>query len=108
MTIRINNNAGISNQYIRWVKWQLYKLKRKYNHLMHVDVYVHSESAHSGEFSAKIILGLSGDNLIMAKKSSNLKRLFADLMSNAQRYLRKKKEIDQRKRMFEASHGINI
>ena len=83
MEVIIRNNAGLSNKYIRFIKWKMYSLKEKFNELLYVEVFLNKEGGDPGEYLSNIRLGLTGHDLILKNKSDNAWKLLYSAERNA-------------------------
>jgi len=89
MTITINNRTDISNKYIRFIKWRLYRLKRKFSLLHYANVFIGSEGHRKKVYTINIRLGIPGDDIILKQKASDIKTLLKSFHRDAHRYLSK-------------------
>lgn len=83
MKIIVSNNAGLSNKYIRFIKWKMYTLKEKFNDLLYVEIFLNTEGNSPVEYLSNIRLGLPGNDLILKNKSDNVWKLLYDSDRNA-------------------------
>ena len=83
MKIIVRNNAGLSNKYIRFIKWKMYNLKEKFDDLLYVEIFYNKEGDSPGEYLSNMRLGLPGNDLILKNKSDNIWKLLYDSDRNA-------------------------
>ena len=91
MRITIRNNAGLKKSYIRFIKWKLYQIKEKFQHLIYVEVFLNSEGQSPKTYIANIRLGITGHDIIIQGKSENLNELLQKSNKAIHRYLAKNK-----------------
>ena len=91
MKIEVNNNTDLPNKYIRLVKWRIYGLKNKFDHLIYSSVHINLESSSPAVYQVTLILGIPGHDVVLKDKSSNIESLFAKMTKKAHRYLIAKK-----------------
>jgi hypothetical protein len=92
MKIKINNSTDITNKYIRWAKWKIYKTKSKFNRLIYVNVFLTMEGRTPVEYQSVICLGIPGQDIILKHKSDRVEDLWKNSIEDVSRYLRKDKE----------------
>ncbi|MEZ4932489.1 MAG: hypothetical protein R2788_10260 [Saprospiraceae bacterium] len=83
MKIIVNNNAGLSNKYVRFIKWKMYNLKEKFDELLYVKLFLNKEGNSPTEYLSNMILGLPGRDLILKNKSDDIWKLLYDADRNA-------------------------
>lgn len=98
MRILIRNNAQLPNKYLRFIKWKLFRVQRKFQHLIYAEVFLNSEGQSPKEYSATIRLGIPGNDIIIQNKSKDLEIIFKNLSQATHRYLAKKKPSKSKKR----------
>ncbi len=91
MKIVIRNQANVSNKYIRFAKWKIFKYSRKYNKLVYAEVYIKKISIKPEVYNITVRLGVPGPDIVVSSTSDNLKSLWSDLSSKMKRQLRKYK-----------------
>lgn len=91
MRITIRNNAQLPNKYLRFIKWKINFMKRKFQHLIYVEIHLNSEGQSPKTFIANIRLGVSGHDIIIQNKSEDLIELFRKSTQSIHRYLAKNK-----------------
>lgn len=89
MTFTIRNQAQISNKYLRFAKWKIWKLSEKFGQVIYSDIFV-KKVAHSPDiYDVTVKLGVPGPDIVVSAKSSSLNELWATLSSKMKRQLRK-------------------
>ena len=83
MRVIVRNQANVPNKYIRFIKWKLYSLKRKFNQLIYAEVFVKSEGNTPRKYQVNIKLGIPGNDVILKNKSENIGELLNSLYKNA-------------------------
>ncbi len=91
MRIDVNNQAGISNKYVRFIKWKLYQMARKFDHLIYAEVYLKKEGHTVPVYHVHLRLAIPGDDIIIKKKSNHAGKLLNTLSKDAKQYLAKSK-----------------
>ncbi len=92
MVFTIRNNAKIANKYIRFAKWKLRKLNKKFNYFIYSDIFIKQEGTNPKLYYAVIKLGVSGPDIIISAKSENLNSLWSSLSAKLKTQLRKHKD----------------
>ena len=92
MEIEIRNQANIPNKYLRFAKWKIRKIKRKFDQLLYTEIFISKEGSKVSEYKAVIRLGIPGNDIILTNQDVNLKQLWSQSMKDMERYLRKHKE----------------
>lgn len=90
MKFIIRNQAKIANKYIRFAKWKIRNLNRKFGHLLYSEIYIKKISSRPMIYDTTIKLGVPGRDIIISARSSNLKKMWSDLSSKMKDQLRKK------------------
>ncbi len=98
MQITIRNNAGLSNKYLRFVKWKMYKIKDKFKDLLYAEIFINSEGQSPKMYLTNIRLGVAGHDIILQNKSENLSELFQKSIKAIHRYLEKNKSTKGKRR----------
>jgi ribosome-associated translation inhibitor RaiA len=93
MRITISNNAQLPNKYLRFIKWKINSMKRKFQELIYVEIFLNSEGQSPKTFIVNIRLGIAGNDIIIQNKSENLVELFQNSTQSIHRYLAKNKSI---------------
>ncbi len=93
MNFIVRNQANISNKYIRFAKWKIRKLSKKYGELIYSEIYVKQLSQTSNTYAVTVKMGVPGPDIIVSAKSSNLKMLWSELSQKMKRQLRKSSVI---------------
>ncbi len=89
MTFIIRNQANIPNKYIRFSKWKIRKLSRKFVDLLYSEIYIKQVTNNPAVYQAVIKLGVPGPDIIVSEQSSDLKEMWAKLSKKIKRQLRK-------------------
>lgn len=93
MKFIVRNQAHISNKYIRFAKWKIRNLNRKFNNLLYSEIYVKQASSNPPIYETTLKLGVSGPDIIVSAKSDNLKKMWADLSIKIKRQHRRHNEL---------------
>ncbi len=93
MQINIRNNAQLANKYIRFTKWKFYRVKKKFEELLYVEVFLKSEGSNPKVYTATLRLGVPGNDIILSNKSENLGIVFQKSYQSVHRYLAKHKTL---------------
>lgn len=91
MQIIVRNNTQLANKYIRFIKWKIYRLKEKFDHLIYAEIHLNAEGHSPKQYISTIRLGVSGHDIILKNRSNNIKEVLSNLEKSAHRYLRKRK-----------------
>lgn len=89
MKFIIRNNARIANKYIRFAKWKIRKLSRRFGDVIYSEIYVKRVATSPDVFSVTIKMGVPGPDLIVSAKSDNLRELWSILSAKMKRQIRK-------------------
>lgn len=89
MKIIVRNNAKIANKYLRFAKWKIRKLSRKFGDLVYSEIYVKQISNSPAIYDVTVKLGVAGPDIIVSSRSSNLNKLWSDLSQKMKRQMRK-------------------
>ncbi len=89
MKIEVRNQAKIANKYIRFAKWKVRSICRKYNASMYSEIFIRKESTKPMVFSATVKLGVPGPDLIVTSQADNLNELWAEISDKLKSKLRK-------------------
>jgi ribosome-associated translation inhibitor RaiA len=92
MKIEIRNQAGLPNKYERFIRWKLWNMKRKFDHLLYAEIFLSTEGSSPKYFNATIRLGIPGSDIILKHKGEELGQLWKSSFTAVHRYLRKHKE----------------
>ncbi len=95
MEFVIRNQANISNKYIRFAKWKILKLSRKFNNLLYSEIYIKKESIKPASYTVVVKLGVPGPDIIISAHSQNLNSLWSTLSAKIKRQLRKTAALDR-------------
>ncbi len=91
LKITVNNVAAIPNKHIRKLKWNLYNLAEKFNHLIYAVIHVNMEGHGTPIYELSLQIGVAGPDVIIKNESTNLEQLVARSYKAAHRYCRKSK-----------------
>lgn len=91
MRITIRNNAQLPNKVLRFIKWKLNTMKRKFQGLIYAEVFLNTEGQSPRTFISTIRLGVKGHDIIIQNKSKNLSELLQKSTQSIHRYLAKNK-----------------
>ena len=89
MEFIIRNQAGIANKYLRFAKWKIRKLSRKYGELIYSEIYVKSISQKPKMYDVTVKMGVPGPDIVVSARSENLNELWSELSLKMKRQLRK-------------------
>ena len=91
MHITINNPAGLSNKVLRLIRWKVFTLKRKFQHLLYAEVHLKAEGQNPKTYHINVKLGIPGDDIVLVYKSHDYKAILKKINQSAHRYLTKNK-----------------
>jgi len=91
MKITVQNTSDIPNKYIRKLKWYLYGLAEKFNHLIYAIIHVNKEGQGIPTYEVSLQIGISGPDVIIKNKSQSVEELIRRTCRDAFRYCRKSK-----------------
>lgn len=91
MNITVQNTTDISNKHIRKLKWYLYQLAEKFNHLIYAVIHIKKEGSGTPMYEVSLQIGMSGPDVIIKNKSINIEELVHRSYRDAFRYCRKSK-----------------
>ncbi len=83
MHIVIQNNSGVSKKLLRFLKWKLYKLRRKFKKLLYVQLYIDMEGKNPKEYFGTARLGIKGGTILIKQKSQDPLILFHSMYKTA-------------------------
>lgn len=89
INVFVKNTAGLSNKYVRFIKWKLRKVKEKFEWVKEARVFLKKEGIKAPTYKATIILKVSDKILVINQKSKHLPKLWKEMYEETQRYLRK-------------------
>ncbi len=89
MRFIIRNQARIANKYLRFAKWKIRSLDRKFGQLIYTEIYINKISSSPDTYESTIKLGVPGPDIVVSAKSTNLNELWAILSSKMKRQLSK-------------------
>ncbi len=93
MKFIIRNQADISNKFIRFAKWKLNKLNRKFDLVIYSEIFVQKESQSPLVYNATVKLGVPGPDIIVSARSQNLQELWSKIFQKMQRQLRRYSDL---------------
>lgn len=88
MKFVIRNQAKISNKYVRFAKWKIRKLSRKFGEALYSEIYIKQISATPALYAVTIKMGIPGPDIIVSAQSSNLRSLWSDISQKLKRQMR--------------------
>lgn len=91
LNITVNNNSDMPNRYVRKLKYHLYNLAEKFNHLIYAIINIKQEGKGNPVYELSLQIGVSGPDVIIKNKSANLDELMKKSYRDAFRYCRKAK-----------------
>lgn len=91
MKITVQNTTELPNKYIRRLKWHLYNLAEKFSHLIYAHIHINKEGHGLPIYELSLQIGISGPDIIIKNRSSNVEDLFRKSYKDAFRYCRKSK-----------------
>lgn len=89
MKFVIRNQANISNKYLRFAKWKIRKLSRKFGEILYSEIYVKQVARSPSTYQVTVKMGIPGPDIVVSAKSSNLNKLWSELSQKMKRKLRK-------------------
>jgi len=95
MKIQIRNQANLSNKHIRFIKWKIYRTKRKFPNLLAATIFISKEGSFLSVYKAVIKLALAGKDIVITHSARDPKDLWRQTFNDVQRYVRKYKEKNQ-------------
>ncbi|NNE25488.1 MAG: hypothetical protein HKN09_01475 [Saprospiraceae bacterium] len=103
MKIIVKNQTSIPNKYVRLLKWKIYGIKEKFNHLLYAEVFINEEGQNPKDYICTMKLGVPGNDIVINQKSRDLNKLWYDSLRSAERYLNKYKDkrIDRSRRRID-------
>ncbi len=96
MKFVVRNQAGISNKYIRFLKWKLYKLNETFKKIIYSEIYIKQESSHPPLYAVTVKLGVPGRDIVINERSGDLKQLSFVLSKTMKRQLIKNNQLLRR------------
>ena len=107
MKIIVQNNADLPNKHIRLLKWKIYRIKRKFNHLLYAEVYISKEGTSPQKYRAVVKLGIPGNDIMLIHRSESLAEVWRASYKDAKRYLRKRKEKAHKRLITASKYAIS-
>ena len=89
MKFVIRNQANIANKYLRFAKWKVRKLSRRFGEVIYSEIYVKQVGNSPITYAVTIKMGVPGPDIVVSAQSSNLKILWSELSQKMKRQLRK-------------------
>ena len=90
MKLIIQNQANIPNKYVRFIKWRLRKINRKFSaKLLYVEIFIRKEGTTPTQYSSVIKMGIRGQDLLISKKAPSMKLLWRKCAPIVERQIRK-------------------
>ncbi len=83
MKIVIQNNPGLSRKLLRFLKWKMYKLRRKFKKLISVHLHIDIEGSRTKEYRGVVRLGIKGGTILIKQRSEDPTALFHSLYKTA-------------------------
>ena len=65
MNFIVRNQAQIANKYIRFAKWRIRKLNRKFNSMIYSEIFIKKEGRRPELYVATVKLGVPGPDIII-------------------------------------------
>ena len=96
MKFTIRNQAGISKKYIRFAKWKIRRLSRKFRDIIYSEIYIKQVSKSPELYAVTVKMGVPGPDIIVSAESNNLNSLWQELSSKIKRQLRKSNSKNHR------------
>ena len=91
MKILVRNNAKVANKYVRFAKWRIWKLKRKFDQLLYAEMHIDHEGHFRKEYTLMLRLAVPGKDLVFKLKDSNIKVLCSEAFGRASRAMAQEK-----------------
>ena len=89
MKFVIRNQASIANKYLRFAKWKIRKLSRRFGEVIYSEIYVKQVANNPATYAVTVKMGVPGPDIVVSAKSSNLRMLWKELSHKMKRQLRK-------------------
>lgn len=93
MNILVQNKTSLPNKVVRFIKWKIYRLSRKFNHLQSASVYLNEEGNSVKTYYLTLNLNTVSGEIIIKHQDSNLSELLRASTKSAHRYLDKNKPL---------------
>ena len=91
MKITVQNNTELSNKHVRKLKWYLHGLAEKFNHILYAIIHIKQEGHAIPLYEVSLQIGVSGPDVIIKNRSTNIEELVQKSYRDAFRYCRKSK-----------------
>jgi ribosome-associated translation inhibitor RaiA len=88
MKFIIRNQASIANKYLRFAKWKIRKLSRKFGEVIYSEIYVKQVTNNPATYAVTVKMGVPGPDIVVSAQSSNLNMLWSELSQKMKRQLR--------------------
>jgi len=89
MNFIIRNQAQIANKYLRFAKWKIRKLSRKFGDIIYTEIYVKKIANSPSLYDVTVKMGVPGPDIVVSARSRNLNDLMSELSLRMKRQLRK-------------------
>lgn len=96
MKFIIRNQAQIANKYLRFAKWKIRKLSRKFGEILYTEIYVKQVAKNPTIYDVTVKMGVPGPDIIVSSRSEDLKLIMSELSAKIKRKIRK---TNQRRRL---------
>ena len=93
MKFIIRNQAEVPKKYLRFAKWKILKLSRKYQKLLYSEIYIKRISIKPEHYKITIKMGIPGPDIVVSTKSTGLKSAWADLSAKIKSQLSKRNKL---------------
>ena len=97
MRVLVRNQADLPNKYVRFVKWKILQLQRKYNKLLYAEVFIQKEGSSPEIYKVNVVLGVPGPDIVLQAKSSSIRDLYAELSAKMDRQIAKYSKISTKR-----------
>lgn len=94
MEFIIRNQAAVPNKYLRFAKWKILKLSRKYQKLIYSEIYIKSTSSKPEQYEITIKMGVPGPDIVVSSKAGSLKSAWAELSAKIKRQLNRYNKLN--------------
>jgi len=86
MKITVQNTSAIPNKYIRRLKYHLYGISEKFQHVIYAVIHVNKEGQSNPIYEFAVRIGISGPDVMIKNRSTNLEQLVQMTYKDAYRY----------------------
>ncbi len=94
MKFIVRNQAAVPNKYIRFAKWKILKLSRKYHRLIYSEIYIKNISSSPERYEITVKMGVPGPDIVVSTKSRSLKSAWSELSTKIKRQLNKHNKLN--------------